>query len=81
MDGERASALRQIFVRAIGGVALAALVMGGAAACKQDDGGSGSNDAGAKVCDLKIGFFGALSGADAGLVTPGKQAADMAIKQ
>ncbi|SNT66302.1 branched-chain amino acid transport system substrate-binding protein [Asanoa hainanensis] len=81
MDAERASALRQIFVRAIGGVALAALVMGGAAACKQDEGGSGSNDAGAKVCDLKIGFFGALSGADAGLVTPGKQAADMAIKQ
>lgn len=54
--------------------------MGGAAACKQDEGGSGSSDA-SKVCDLKIGFFGALSGADAGLVTPGKQAADMAVKQ
>jgi branched-chain amino acid transport system substrate-binding protein len=80
MDGEGASALRQIFVRAIGGVALAALVMGGAAACKQDEGSSGGSEAG-KVCDLKIGFFGALSGADAGLVTPGKQSADMAIKQ
>jgi branched-chain amino acid transport system substrate-binding protein len=80
MDGEGASALRQIFVRAIGGVALAALVIGGAAACKQDEGTTGGTDA-SKVCDLKIGFFGALSGADAGLVTPGKQAADMAVKQ
>jgi branched-chain amino acid transport system substrate-binding protein len=80
MDGEGASALRQIFVRAIGGVALAALVMGGAAACKQDDSPSGGNEAG-KVCDLKIGFFGALSAADAGLVLPGKQSADMAVKQ
>jgi branched-chain amino acid transport system substrate-binding protein len=81
MDGEGASALRQIFVRAIGGVALAALVMGGAAACKQDEGGGSGNADASKVCDLKIGFFGALSGADSGLVLPGKQAADLAIKQ
>jgi len=80
MDGEGAFALRQIFVRAIGGVALAALVMGGAAACKQDEGSSGGSEAG-KVCDLKIGFFGALSGGDAGLVTPGNQAAELAVEQ
>ncbi|GIF72607.1 branched-chain amino acid ABC transporter substrate-binding protein [Asanoa siamensis] len=72
--------MRQIFVRAIGGVALAALVLGGAAACKQDEGGTEGGSA-SKVCDLKIGFFGALSGGDAGLVTPGKQAADLAVKQ
>ena len=58
---------------------MAALVLGGAAACKQDE-SSGGSEAG-KVCDLKIGFFGALSGGDAGLVTPGKQAADLAVKQ
>jgi len=71
--------LRQIFVRTLGGVAIATLMLGGAAACKQDS-GSNSGDAN-KVCDLKIGFFGALTGADAGLVTPGKQASDLAVKQ
>ncbi|HEY6594315.1 MAG TPA: branched-chain amino acid ABC transporter substrate-binding protein [Asanoa sp.] len=72
--------MRQKFVRTLGGVAIAALMLGGAAACKQDSGGGGGGNAN-KVCDLKIGFFGALTGADAGLVTPGKQAADLAVKQ
>jgi branched-chain amino acid transport system substrate-binding protein len=58
-----------------------ALVAGGAAACKQDSGPSSSGGGSNKVCDLKIGFFGALSGADSGLVLPGKQAADLAAKQ
>ena len=72
--------MRQKFSRALGGVALLALVVGGATACRADDGG-GTGDAADKVCDLKIGFFGALSGADSGLVLPGKQAADLAVKQ
>jgi branched-chain amino acid transport system substrate-binding protein len=71
--------LRQRFLRVLGGVAVAALVAGGAAACKADEGTSGGDSD--KVCDLKIGFFGALSGADSGLVLPGKQAADLAAKQ
>jgi branched-chain amino acid transport system substrate-binding protein len=58
----------------LGGVALFALVAAGAAACKKDE------DPGTKAaCDLKIGFFGAISGADAGLVTPIKQGADLAV--
>jgi len=71
--------LRHKFVRVVGGVAMAALLASGATACKKDEatpGGSGS-----KVCDLKLGFFGALSGADAGLVTPMKQGADLALEQ
>jgi branched-chain amino acid transport system substrate-binding protein len=70
--------LRQRLVRVLGGVAVLALVAGGAAACKKDDAGT---DTGSKVCDLKLGFFGALSGADAGLVTPMKQGAELAINE
>ena len=73
--------MRQKFSRALGGVALLALVVGGATACRADDGDGGTGDAADKVCDLKIGFFGALSGGDAGLVLPGKQAADLAVEQ
>jgi branched-chain amino acid transport system substrate-binding protein len=69
--------VRQRFVRVLGGAALVALVAAGAAACQKDDGGGTSSAA----CGLKIGFFGALSGADSGLVLPGKQAADLAVKQ
>jgi branched-chain amino acid transport system substrate-binding protein len=58
---------------------MAALIVGGAAACKKDtpakDNGSG------KVCGLKIGFFGALSGDNAGLVTPMKNGALLALDQ
>ncbi len=73
---ERFTAVRQKLVRIVGGVAMAALIVGGAAACKKDEtpGGTGS-----KVCGLKIGFFGALSGDNAGLVTPMKNGASMAI--
>jgi branched-chain amino acid transport system substrate-binding protein len=56
-------------------VALAALLVGGAAACKKDDTG-GTNNA---ACGLKIGFFGALTGENAGLVTPMKNGAQMAL--
>ena len=55
--------MRQKLARAFGGIAIAALVFGGAA-CQagEDDGGdsgSGSNAA----CGMEIGFFGALTGA------------------
>jgi branched-chain amino acid transport system substrate-binding protein len=69
--------LRQNVVRVLGSVAIAALIAGGASACKQDDTSGGGS--GGKACDLKIGFFGALSGGDAGLVTPMKQGADLAV--
>ncbi|MEH1168831.1 branched-chain amino acid ABC transporter substrate-binding protein [Micromonospora sp. CPCC 205539] len=71
--------MRQNFVRVLGSVAIATLIAGGASACKQDEGTSGGSAN--KACDLKIGFFGALSGADAGLVTPMKQGADLAVEK
>jgi branched-chain amino acid transport system substrate-binding protein len=58
----------------LGGVALVALVAVGAAACKKDE------TTGA-ACDLKLGFFGALSGDNAGLVTPMKNGAALAIEE
>ena len=65
-------------MRIVGGAALVALIAGGAAACKKDE-GSGGSTAGNQVCDLKIGFFGALSGDNAGLVTPSHNGAKMAL--
>jgi branched-chain amino acid transport system substrate-binding protein len=53
---------------------LAALVAGSAAACAKDDGGSAA-------CDLKFGFFGGLSGDNAGLVTPMKNGSALALDQ
>ena len=67
--------MRQRFTRVLGGVALFALVAAGAAACKKD------NTTGGEACDLKIGFFGALSGDNAGLVTPMKNGAALALEQ
>ena len=67
--------MRQRFTRVLGGVALIALVAAGAAACKKD------NTTGGEACDLKIGFFGALSGDNAGLVTPMKNGAALALEQ
>jgi len=55
---------------------MAALIVGGAAACKKDEAPAGTNSA---ACGLKIGFFGALSGENAGLVTPMKNGAQMAV--
>jgi branched-chain amino acid transport system substrate-binding protein len=72
--------LRQRFVRAIGGVAMAALIAGGAAACKQDEGGT-TGGGGAASCDLKIGFFGGLTGDNAGLVVPMKNGAALALEE
>jgi len=70
--------LRQRLVRAIGGVALAVLMAGGAAACKADD--SGSNDS-AKACDLKIAFQGPLTGDAAGLGIHMERGVKLALDQ
>ncbi|GIJ23953.1 branched-chain amino acid ABC transporter substrate-binding protein [Micromonospora lutea] len=56
--------MRQKLVRLVGGVAIAALALGGAAACKSD---SASNEAGGDGCGSKIAFFGALTGPNAAL--------------
>jgi branched-chain amino acid transport system substrate-binding protein len=73
--------LRQKLARAFGGIAIAALVFGGAA-CQagEDDGGdsgSGSNAA----CGMKIGFFGALTGDAAGLGIHMRNGTKLAIDQ
>jgi len=73
--------LRQKLVRALGGAAIAALVFGGAAACKADSGGDGSGSGNQAACDLKIGFFGALTGDAAGLGIHMKQGSKLAIDQ
>ncbi|MEV6811737.1 branched-chain amino acid ABC transporter substrate-binding protein, partial [Micromonospora sp. NPDC051296] len=56
--------MRQKLARLVGGVAIAALAMGGVTACKSD---SGSNDAAGDDCGAKIAFFGALTGPNAAL--------------
>ena len=68
--------MRQKLVRLVGVAALAALVVGGAAACKKDETPTGGDCA-----NLKIGFFGGLTGDNAGLVTPMKNGAALAIEQ
>jgi branched-chain amino acid transport system substrate-binding protein len=54
---------------------MTALIAGGAAACTKPA------ETGSQACDLKIGFFGALSGENAGLVTPMKNGAALALDQ
>ncbi|MEW2384893.1 branched-chain amino acid ABC transporter substrate-binding protein [Micromonospora sp. NPDC047707] len=71
--------MRQKLARVLSGVAISALVFGGAAACKADSGseGGGSNAA----CDLKIGFFGPLTGDAAGLGIHMRNGTKLAIDQ
>ncbi|GGJ80500.1 branched chain amino acid ABC transporter substrate-binding protein [Pilimelia anulata] len=71
--------MKQKLVRALGGAAVAALVLGGGAACKAgDNNDSGSGNA---ACDLKIGFFGALTGDAAGLGIHMRNGTKLAIDQ
>ncbi|WP_155374662.1 branched-chain amino acid ABC transporter substrate-binding protein [Catellatospora vulcania] len=70
--------MRQRLARVLGGVAILALVAGGAAACKKEE---ATTPGGSTVSGLKIGFFGALTGDNAGLVTPGKNGAELAIAE
>jgi len=65
----------------ISGAAIAALVMGGTAACKKDSDTGNKGGGTSAACGLKIGFFGALSGDNAGLVTPMKNGAQLAVDQ
>ncbi|GHJ44885.1 branched chain amino acid ABC transporter substrate-binding protein [Catellatospora sp. TT07R-123] len=71
--------MRQQLARVLGGVAILALVAGGAAACKKDD--AGTPGAGSKVCDLKLGFFGALTGDAAGLGIHMRNGVKLALEQ
>jgi len=73
--------VRQNLVRVFGGVAVAVLLAGGAAACKADSDSDSGSGGSTKACGLKIGFFGALSGDNAGLVTPMKNGAQLALDQ
>lgn len=71
--------MRQKLARVLGGVAIGALVFSGAAACKAD---SGTDDVGSNAaCDLKIGFFGPLTGDAAGLGIHMRNGTKLAIDQ
>ncbi len=80
---EGVPALRQKLVRAVGAAAIATFMLGGAAACKADSGstGGGGTNAGGAACDLKIGFFGALTGDAAGLGIHMRNGTKLAIDQ
>lgn len=73
--------MRQKLVRVLGGAAIAALVIGGTAACKADSGDTGGSTAGNQVCDLKIGFFGALTGDAASLGVHIRNGVKLAVDQ
>lgn len=71
--------MRQRLVRVLGGVALAAALVGGVAACNggtKDNSGSGGDK-----CGLKLAFFGALTGDAANLGINIKDGAKLAVEQ
>jgi branched-chain amino acid transport system substrate-binding protein len=73
--------LRQGLTRALGGVAIVALVAG-AAACNKGTSGSGSGDkASGKNCGYEIAYLGALTGSSANLGINIEQGAELAIEQ
>ncbi|MEV1145567.1 branched-chain amino acid ABC transporter substrate-binding protein [Micromonospora sp. NPDC049799] len=71
--------MRQKLARVLSGVAISALVLGGAAACKADSGDEGGSSNAA--CDLKLGFFGPLTGDAAGLGIHMRNGTKLAIDQ
>jgi branched-chain amino acid transport system substrate-binding protein len=71
--------LRQGIARAIGGVAIVALI-GGAAACNSTSKSTGSGS-GSKNCGFEIAFFGALTGSQANLGINIEQGAELAVDQ
>ena len=72
--------MRQGLVRAIGGVAMVALIAG-AAACNSTSKSSGGGSASSKNCGYEIAFFGALSGSAANLGINIAQGAELAVDQ
>jgi ABC-type branched-chain amino acid transport systems, periplasmic component len=71
--------LRHGLVRALGGVAIVALVAG-SAACNKSTGG-GSTSSGGKNCGYEIAYFGALTGSSANLGVNIEQGAELAVIQ
>lgn len=69
--------MRQVFVRAIGGLAVVGLIAG-AAACNSDTGG---DDTASGNCGYKLAFFGALTGSSANLGVNIEQGFELAINQ
>ncbi|MBX6354294.1 MAG: branched-chain amino acid ABC transporter substrate-binding protein [Micromonosporaceae bacterium] len=74
--------MRQGLVRALGGAAILALVVG-AAGCNSgsDNDGGGGSSGGGKNCGYKIAFMGALTGSAANLGINIEQGYELAIKQ
>ena len=68
-------------MRAVGAAAIAAFMMGGAAACKADSSGDNAGGSSNAACGLRIGFFGALTGDAAGLGIHMRNGTKMAIEQ
>jgi len=80
IDGGGFEALRQGLARAIGGVAIVALIAG-AAACNSTTKTTNSGGTSNSKCGYKIAFFGALSGSSANLGINIKQGAQLAVNQ
>lgn len=72
-------AVRQRLTRVLGGAAMAAVVVGGVAACAGESTGSGGQAQ--KVCDVKIAFFGALTGGNAQLGINIRDGAKLAVNE
>lgn len=73
--------MRQKLARAFGGIAIAALVFGGAACQAGEDDGADSGSGSNAACGMKIGFFGALTGDAAGLGIHMRNGTKLAIDQ
>ncbi|HEY0701052.1 MAG TPA: branched-chain amino acid ABC transporter substrate-binding protein [Micromonospora sp.] len=73
--------MRHKLARVLGGVAISALVFGGAVACKADSGSDSGSSGGNAACDLKIAFFGPLTGDAAGLGIHMRNGTKLAIDQ
>lgn len=71
--------MRRKYVRALGGVALAAAMVA-AAGCQDSGSDEAGGDSGSK-CGGKIAIFGAFTGPNAGLVIPSLNGAKLAVKQ
>ncbi|MGC4895982.1 branched-chain amino acid ABC transporter substrate-binding protein [Micromonospora sp. DT31] len=72
--------MRRNYVRALGAVGLAA-VMVAAAGCQDSGDSGGGNAAGGDKCAGKVAIFGAFTGPNSGLVLPSLNGAKLAFKQ